>query len=83
MLGLISENNFIIEVGARLLGRDVAEILSKSDLLKHHILTIIDHELQDDPGSISIYFLQRDFFVDHALIKQIFYHIKKGIEEKI
>ncbi|NLT52687.1 MAG: hypothetical protein GXX85_17425 [Ignavibacteria bacterium] len=77
----IPTDNYTELAGARLLGRDMKLILAQSQKLSNTIKTILSEELKDKPGSISEYFLRKNYAVDYELLQKVFGQILKGIEE--
>ncbi len=77
----LADENYIQLAGARLMGRDIKKILVQSDKLSNQIVGIIQNELAENPGSITQYFLSKNYFKDYELIKSIFTQLLKGIQE--
>lgn len=75
----LSSDSFIIEAGSFMIGKEMGEIIKKNSFLRTSILDIINKEINEEPGSISSYFYQKDYFKDYALIKRIFLLILKGL----
>lgn len=75
---LISDN-FIIEAGSFMIGKEMGGIIKTNSFLRTSILDIINKEINEKPGSISIYFYQNEYFKDYALISRIFSLIHKGL----
>lgn len=77
----IPSDQFELVAGARLIGRDMAPILNRSDKLKSLVLQIIDSRLKGFVGQLSNYSLE--YYenlkeLDDEIIKQL----KKGINDK-
>ncbi|MBK9317509.1 MAG: hypothetical protein IPM91_00850 [Bacteroidetes bacterium] len=81
MLEEIETDNFILLAGARMMGRDIKKIIAISPVLTTRIVGILELELQEQTGSITQYFLSRELYKEHGLVKSIFIQILKGIEE--
>lgn len=77
----LNEDDFIIEAGSLMIGIEMGEIIRKESLLRTMILDIIQKEIDEEPGSISLYFLQKDYFENYEQIKRIFMLIHKGLDE--
>lgn len=77
----LTPEDFMILAGARLMGRDMKKITSRSVKLTHDIQKIIGNELNEKTGSITQYFLSRHHFRDYDLIRNIFTQLQIGIQE--
>lgn len=75
----LNDKNFILEAGSYMIGADIKNITATNESLNKLIQELIDNELQESPGSISIYFLQKDYFEDHKLVKRVFKLINRGL----
>jgi len=62
-----------------MLGKEKGGIIKTNSFLRTSILNIINKEINEKPGSISLYFYQNEYFKDYALINRIFSLIHKGI----
>lgn len=83
-LDLIDElpsDDFRMLAGARLMGRDMKQVISRSVKLSSDIQQIISNELNEKTGSITQYFLSRNLFRDYELIRNIFSQLLNGITE--
>lgn len=74
-------DDFQKEAGARLIGRDIRLIIDRSEKLRNRILSIIDTELGNTPGSFSQYLLSKEYFPDFETLNRYFALIKKGLLE--
>ena len=74
-------DNFMLEAGSFMVGKEMGQIIKKEGVLQTLIIDIIQKEIDEEPGSISLYFLQKDYFKDYAQIKRIFTLIHKGLNE--
>lgn len=77
----LTDENYVQLAGARLMGRDMKKILSLSEKLSKQIESSIENELEEKTGSMTQYFLSKKIFKDYDLIKNIFFHLLKGIKE--
>lgn len=77
----LENDDYIQLAGARLMGRDIKMILVQSDKLSNQIVAIIQNELAENPGSITQYFLSKNYFKDYELVKNIFAQLLKGIQD--
>lgn len=77
----LNTDNFIIEAGAFMIGKEMGEIIEKEGVPRTIILDMIQKEIDEEPGSISLYFLQKDYFQNYEQIKRIFTLIRKGLNE--
>jgi len=79
MVDEISEDNFMLMAGSYMIGVEMGKIMKVNSLLQDTVLNIIQSELEEKPGSISIYFLQKGFFKDHQIVREVFTLINKGL----
>lgn len=77
----LPEEDFELGAGARLIGRDMAAVLKHSEMLRNHILSIIDERLSGTIG--SLHKLSDDIDDHEKLDVELISMIKKGIEERI
>lgn len=75
----LNTENFIIEAGSFMIGKEMGKIIKKESVLRTSIMDIIKKEIEEKPGSISLYFLQKEYFKDYTFIKRIFSLILKGL----
>lgn len=81
MVDELNAENFILEAGSFMIGVEMGLIMKETSLLRDTILKIVNNELNESPGSISIYFLQKEYFKDHTLTKRFFTLINQGINQ--
>jgi len=81
MVDELNDENFILEAGSYMIGVEMGKIMKENSLLRNSISKIINSELNESPGSISIYFLQKEYFKDHTLAKRVFTLIKQGMNQ--
>jgi predicted nucleotidyltransferase len=74
-----SDNYFQLEAGAWLAGYDIGKVLDPNNILKVHILKILEKEIEQDVGKISRYYYNKAYFEDIETIKRIFKLIIRGI----
>ncbi len=77
----LNTDNFMIEAGSYMIGKEMGDIIRKESSLRTLITSIIQKEIDEEPGSISLYFLQKSYFADYEQIKRIFTLIVKGLSE--
>lgn len=75
-------NDFLIEAGAWLAGKDIGIVLNRNQQLKELILKILQREIDLSTGAISSYLYGKDYFDDIDKIKRIFSLIIKGINQQ-
>ena len=75
----LNQDNFMQEAGAFMIGKDMGKILRENNFLKETIQRTIVAELNEEPGTISLYFLQREYYANNQVVKRIFTLINIGI----
>jgi len=81
MVDKLNTENFILEAGSFMIGVEMGKIMKEDSLLRDTILKIINSELNESPGSISIYFVQKEYFKDLKKVKRVFTLIWQGIND--
>ncbi|MDT8394607.1 MAG: hypothetical protein RQ761_12240 [Bacteroidales bacterium] len=79
MVDELNAENFTLEAGSFMVGVEMGLLMKENSILRNTILKIVNNELNESPGSISIYFLQKKYFNDHNLVKRVFTLIDQGI----
>jgi predicted nucleotidyltransferase len=77
----LSDVNFQQEAAARMAGRDMRVILDRNPELKEMISQLILSELNQTGGSITSYFLSKEYFQDAQTLRTIFQLLYKGFQE--
>jgi predicted nucleotidyltransferase len=77
----LSDKDFQQEAAARLAGRDMRVILDRNLKLKEIIIQIIEKEINEMGGSMTRYFLSKEYFGDAGKLKTLFLKIYKGLTE--
>lgn len=80
----ISDVYFDIEAGARLLGRDIRQIIGDNQAVKYRLLQLLEIELGGGLGPMSKYYLSRQEdrrFAQEDVVKKVFELMHNGLME--
>jgi predicted nucleotidyltransferase len=77
----LNEEYFMLEAAARMIGIEMKKIVMKKSRLSTLIQNILQKEIDEEPGSIGLYFLQKGYFENYEHTRRIFTLILKGITE--
>ncbi len=77
----ISTEEFMLEAGALLLGRDMGKLLKGAPELAKDLMDILSTEPDAEPHKISAYLANNGFIRDYSSLQRIFGLIQKGFRQ--